>query len=220
MKRLIARIHARAAGLPPAFSARVTGNAILLGDTVDALSRGQGWSLLAAAAAIYLILALYLGSPRLGLLALAPNLLPVVFYFGLLGWTGITLNPATALAACIVLGVAVDDTIHYIARFREETLRAGNPEDGSIAALSAVVRPVTYTSLILCVGFLLFTTSAREPLVEFGALAALTIAFAWFTDVTFTPALCVSMTRGRLRRKDKAPDTEKQAESCPTSPPS
>jgi len=132
-------------------------------------------------------------SLRVGMLALVPNALPVLFYFGLLGLTGITLNSTTGLVACLVLGIAVDDTIHFLARFNEDAKRLADETKGVGEALRSVGRPVTYTTVALCAGFLVLTTSNFENQVQFGALAATTLAFAWLVDVTFTPALATRM---------------------------
>jgi hypothetical protein len=138
---------------------------------------------------IFVVLSLLFTSPRIGLLALIPNALPVLFYFGFLGLSGITLNSTTGLVACLVLGIAVDDTIHLLSRFNEAAKRHADEERGVTEALLAVARPVTYTTIAMCAGFLALTQSQFHNQVQFGALAALTLAFAWLVDMTFTPAL-------------------------------
>jgi hypothetical protein len=162
---------------------------VLVTRLLETLSRGQVQSLSLAFLLIYVVLAALFTSFRVGALALIPNVLPVVFFFGVLGWTGITLNPSTSLVACIVLGIAVDDTIHYLTRFNVSAKRLADEREGAIDALRAVGQPVTFTTVALCLGFLVLTTSEMRIQVEFGGLAALTLAFAWVADVTLTPAL-------------------------------
>jgi hypothetical protein len=128
-----------------------------------------------------------------GLLALIPNMLPVLVYFGTLGLTGVTLNTTTGLVACLVLGIAVDDTIHFLARFNSAAKRLGDEAKGVVEALVTVGRPVTYTSIALCLGFLGIATSTLQNQKEFGYLAAFTLGVAWLVDVVFTPALAVRM---------------------------
>lgn len=201
---LARRIDARLATLPPGLRGRATGNAILLTRASDAISRGQARSLLAASAMIGAILVLYFRSLRVGLLALLPNLLPVAIYFGALGLTGIPLNNATALMASIVLGIAVDDTIHLLVHYRGAAERLASPERAAVAALIAVGRPVTYTTVVLCLGLLVVATSDLRTQAQFGALGAFTLAVAWAADVTLTPALCsllpLRTRRGATRR--------------------
>jgi predicted RND superfamily exporter protein len=135
------------------------------------------------------ILLIYFRSFRVALLALIPNMLPVAVYFGVLGLSGVTLNIITSLIACIVLGIAVDDTIHFIVRFREKAAELGDDSQAAVAALRAVARPVTSTTVALCAGFLVLAGSGLQHQVEFAVLSTIMLAFAWLIDMTFTPAL-------------------------------
>ena len=138
---------------------------------------------------MWLILSIMFTSMPIGAVALFPNLISVSVYFGTLGLLGITLNPTTSLIACIALGIAVDDTIHFMVRFNTEARATGQEGKAVHRALAGVIRPVTYTSLVLVLSFLVLTTSDLLTQVQFGALAALTIAVAWLVDLTLTPAL-------------------------------
>jgi hydrophobe/amphiphile efflux-3 (HAE3) family protein len=193
MAALVRRIEEHLAGLPSGLSGRVTGNSVLVARTIDDIAQGQAASLSLAFAAILGVLSLLFTSLRVGIFALVPNVLPVLVYFGVLGWSGVTLNPTTGLVACLVLGIAVDDTIHFMTRFNESARRLADEVEGVAEALRSVGRPVTYTSAALCLGFLVLTTSELRNQVEFGALAAFTLAVAWLLDITFTPALCARM---------------------------
>jgi len=190
---LIRRIEARLAGLPADLEARVTGGSVLVAQTLDAIALGQALSLSSALIIIFAILCLLFTSFRIGLLALLPNAVPVLAYFGVLGFSGIPLNPTTGLVACLVLGIAVDDTIHYLARFNVEARRLADEEEGARLALRLVGRPVTYTSVALCLGFLVLVASELRSQAQFGALAAGTLALAWLLDMTFTPALALRL---------------------------
>jgi hypothetical protein len=189
-ERLISRIEERVADVPSHLKATVTGNSVLVSRTVDDLARGQATSLSVAFLTIYGILALLFTSPWVGFVALIPNALPVVVYFGTLGWTGVPLSAVTGTVACIVLGIAVDDTIHYMSRFSVHAKSLADERAGTVGALRDVFRPVTYTTVALCLGFLVLTFTNLRTQVQFGALAAFTLAFAWLVDVTLTPALC------------------------------
>lgn len=191
---LVGRIETRLAALPDDLQGAVTGNAVRVARTVDELSRGQITSLLLATLVIYLTLSFLFQSARVGFWALLPNILPVAFYFGILGLAGIPLSATTALVASAVLGIAVDDSIHFLTRFNAAARQVANEEAGVAAALHAVLRPVTVTTAALCAGFLVLAGSELRNQVEFGVLAAVTLALAWLIDLTFTPALC-----GRMR---------------------
>lgn len=190
---LVDRIEARLADLPPPLEFEVTGQTVLLSRTMDEIALGQALSLATAVLLIYLILALLFTSLGAGLLALAPNLIPIAIYFGLLGWTGVTLNITTGLVACLVLGIAVDDTIHLLVHFKEAARRHADEERGVLEAVSQVGRPVTVTTVALCLGFLVLLMSEIRAQVEFGVLAAVILAVAWANDLTFTPALASRM---------------------------
>lgn len=193
MRTLIDRIEERLETLPPPMQPTVTGNSVLIARTVDELSRGQAVSLSTAFLGIYLLLALLFTSFRVGFIALIPNALPVLAYFGILGLSGVTLNATTGLVACMVLGIAVDDTIHFLARFNHEAKRLADERAGVVEALRRVARPITTTTVALCLGLLVLTLSTLRNQAEFGVLAAVTLAFAWVVDVTLTPALTSGM---------------------------
>jgi hypothetical protein len=110
-----------------------------------------------------------------------------------MGYSGITLNVATGLVGCVALGIAVDDTIHYFARFNADARRLGDERKATRATLRGILHPVTFTTLGLCMGFMVLTTSSLKTQVEFGALAAFTLAVAWLIDVTLSPALCAGL---------------------------
>jgi len=194
MTQLVAAIEARLDELPPHLTGHVTGNSVLINKTSDDIAYGQAVSLGLAGIIIYGMLCLLFMSFRIGFLALIPNALPVVVYFGILGVTGITLNTTTGLVACLVLGIAVDDTIHFLVRFNSAAKKLADETKGVVEALWAVGRPVTYTSAALCLGFLAIgVTSTLQNQREFGVLAAFTLGVAWLVDIVFTPALAARM---------------------------
>ncbi|MCZ6714647.1 MAG: MMPL family transporter [Deltaproteobacteria bacterium] len=184
------RIEQRLEQLPEHLKGTVTGNPILINRMLETVVRGQVLSLGGALILIYIILSLLFLSARTGLIALIPNVLPIAAFFGALGVSGVMLSPGTSMIASMALGVAIDDTIHYFARFNQDAKRFANERLATISALRAVGRPVTYTSIAICLGFLVLTTSELSNFVEIGALGAFTLAFAWLIDFTLTPALC------------------------------
>jgi len=190
---LTARIEARLRELPAPLRGAVTGSSVVFNQALDEIIRGQAWSLVSGLGVIYAILAVMFLSLRIGAVALIPNALPIAFYFGLLGLAGVTLSPGTSLVAPIVLGIAVDDTIHYFARFIDDAKRLGSERRATESALKAVGRPVTTTALALCAGFLVLNLSQFETQAQLGNLAAATLAFGWLCDLTLTPALCAGL---------------------------
>jgi predicted RND superfamily exporter protein len=193
IRDLADRIDAKLSELPWPLEGRVTGNPILIARTADEIVWGQALSLGTSFAIIYLILCLVFTSLRIGIFAMIPNVLPVLVYFGLLGVTGISLNLVTGSVACLVLGIAVDDTIHYLARFNKIARARADEVSAAAEALAEVGPPVTYTSIALCIGFAILGTAELRGLAEFGVLSAITLGVAWLADVVFTPALAAGM---------------------------
>ena len=190
---LLRRIDARLAELPRRLTGRVTGQGVLLNRTVDSIAVNELYSLSIALLTIYLTLAAMLTSFRIGLIALLPNLLPIAVYYGTLGALGIPLGLSTSLIGSIALGIAVDDTVHYFARFNLEARRLGNEVLATASTLRSVIRPVTLTTVGLVLGFGILTTSDLRSQVQFGGLAAFTLAVAWALDLVLSPALCSSI---------------------------
>lgn len=193
VRRLLERLQIRLDALPRRLSARPTGDLVLLSHSMDDITHGMLSSSFTAFATIYLTLALLLTSFRVGLYALLPNLVPVAAYYGALGLTGIPLNLSTSLIGAITLGIAVDDTVHYFARFAIEARKLGSEERATLSTLRSVFRPVTFTTVGLCLGFLALTASELKNQVEFGILSAFTMAVGWLLEMTLSPAICSSV---------------------------
>ncbi len=189
---LVSAIETRLAATPE-LEGDVGGSLVVASHTVEAISEGQVRSLLTALVAIFLVLSAMFTSLRMGLVALLPNVLIVAIYLAALGIAGIPLGPTTSLIGCIALGIAVDDTVHYFARFNHDAKQPVREMPATKSALRSVIRPVSFTSLGLCLGFLTLTASEIQTQTQFGGLAALALAAAWAVDMTLTPALACSV---------------------------
>jgi uncharacterized protein len=194
--------------LPAGVSARATGSFILLNDASDAVASSQLSSLAIALVSIYLMMAILFRSFATGLLALIPNLLPIVCYFGFLGWTGITLDITTSLVASAVLGLAVDNAVHMIRRYRQcvaERLSESNgeysKEDEGWAMWATMLRtgkPMALANLMLMAAFLIFVLSSFVPVRTAGLLWAVTILACLAADLIFLPVLMKSKPFARI----------------------
>lgn len=182
------RLEPELARLPAGVSARVTGSTVMVTRSVQSVTVDQLQSIGLALLLVYLCLATQFASLKIGLLASLPTLLQTALYFGGLGASGVMLNATTSLVECLVLGLAVDDTIHYLARFNTAAKATGSESRGAVSALSAVLRPVTLTKAILALGFLMLVTGELHNQVLFGWLAAFTLLAAWLVDIFVTPA--------------------------------
>ena len=190
LSKLVRSIEAHLTELPGHIRARVTGNIVLIAKTNDSIAVGQALGVFSAFLSIFAIMVGMFMSVRIAIIAMIPNIFPVFMYFGVLGWTGISLNVVTGLVAQIVLGIAVDDTVHFLTNFNRFARATGSELEGVKATLLHVARPVTTTTVALILGFGVLGMSSLNQQAEFGKLAGITLAFAWLTDVVFTPAIC------------------------------
>ena len=180
---------------PEGITARVTGNAVLLARSADGIATGQPISVAVAALSIFVLGSIGLRSIGLGAVAMVPNLVPVLVYFGILGLGAAPLSLPTSLIGCMALGIAIDDTVHYIVRYRAERHRGADPQAAARLTTRFVGRPIAITTVVLSMGFLMVTFSDFATLQEFGLLSALTMAICLVTDLILLPAILV---RARL----------------------
>ncbi len=152
-----------------------------------AQSQIQGYTL--AFIIIASILCLAFRSVKVGLLAMIPNLLPVVLALGVVGWQGDHLDYFRMLLATVAIGIAVDDTVHTASRLRKEFLRLGNYEAAVRTSLMSVGRALVITTTILTCSFLVYLASSMEVLAAFGILLAMTMIVALLADLFLLPAL-------------------------------
>jgi predicted RND superfamily exporter protein len=197
IRALTARIDALLGddALPPGVRARVTGNALLLDRAADGVARSQPRTMVLASLAIFALLAGTLRSLRLGALAMIPNAIPVLVFFGVLGVGLAPLSLPTSLIGSVALGIAIDGTAHYTIRFRAERLLGASRDEAVMRTTLAVGRAISIASAMLILGFLAVCFSEFATLRQFGWLSAFTMAVCGLADLTLTPALLV---RARL----------------------
>lgn len=178
-----------AAQIDPALHVNITGKGILSNEGIADMARGQLQSLLLVGVVIFCLVSVLFVSGRAGLIALIPNLFPVLILFGVMGFAAIPLNTGTSMIAAIALGICVDDTMHVMARFHEELRRRRSRRAALCAMLHAEAEPITATSMALMAGFLVFATSSFQPVEYFGLLSALVILIALLATFVLTPLL-------------------------------
>ena len=125
----------------------------------------------------------------LALLALVPNVMPVILVLGIMGAGGIPIDLATLLIASIVLGIAVDDTIHYLHQFRVVYEDTGDTEAAISHALHHAGRAMVNTTIVLAIGFSIYLLSSMANIRRFGTLVAMACVLALVADVIVVPAL-------------------------------
>jgi predicted RND superfamily exporter protein len=128
-------------------------------------------------------------SMRFGLLAIVPNILPVVAVLGAMGWLGISINVATVMLASVALGVVDDDTVHYLSRLRL-TLAEGVGLTEAIALTAGTeARAALTTAVINSCGFAVLLLSDYKPAAWFGGLLGLTLMVAFLAELIVLPAV-------------------------------
>lgn len=184
----------------------VTGSVALLMQLADVISNLQVKSLTIAVVIISAFLMLALGSFYGGLIAIIPNMLPSVFAFGLMGLFGIPLDTDTLMIAPLIIGIAVDDTIHFVTHYRMALAKHGDLVRAIKEAVLQVGQAVTFTTLVLGICFFMLTFSDYLGLAKVGFFGALAIFVALLCDLLFLPAL-IYVFKPKFGVKDVMTDT-------------
>jgi predicted RND superfamily exporter protein len=128
-------------------------------------------------------------SVHIGLISMFPNVFPIIITLGFMGLTGIWLDAVRTLIASIAIGLAVDDTIHFISRYRLEFNRMGHYGRALHASMRGVGRAITITTIILVIGYTSATLSKLNVVFYFGMLSAMCVFIALLADYFVCPAL-------------------------------
>ncbi|WP_321532663.1 MMPL family transporter [uncultured Desulfuromonas sp.] len=168
---------------------RVTGKTFLVTKLVKGIVNSQTQSLTVAFVIIFFCLFLVFRSVGIGMLSIVPNLFPILINFGIMGLFAIPLNTATAIISAIAIGIAVDDTIHYLVHYQE--LR--HAKKSILEAMTESIRekggPIITTSVILTGGFAVLCFSSFVPTIQFGLLCSIIMFSAVIGDLLVLPAM-------------------------------
>ncbi|MDH3214448.1 MAG: MMPL family transporter, partial [Myxococcales bacterium] len=176
-----------------ASSVSVTGVGALWLKLQEYITRSQILGFGLAFTVIGVLLCVVFQSVKTGLIAMVPNLSPVVLTLGLMGWLDVPLDYVRLLIASVAIGISVDDTIHHVTRFRGEFRRSGSYDQALRVSMANVGRALVITSVVLVTGFLVFRLSQLESTVIFGSLLATTITVALAADFLLMPALILTL---------------------------
>ena len=178
---------------------RTTGAAFNLLSTVSALLFDLLKSFTAAFVVITLLMMFLLRDIKLALIAMVPNLLPIAYIMGLMGYADIPIDMANLLIASIALGLAVDDTIHFLHHYKVHFEATGDTEAAIAHSMQHSGRAIVVTSIVLCAGFFVYLGATMYSLQRFGALIGLTVIFALLLDLILGPALLRTFFKSRPR---------------------
>jgi predicted RND superfamily exporter protein len=176
-------------GSYPEMETSVTGSFAMMMRMSDVISKSQFRSLSLAIVIISIILTLSLGSLTGGLLAIIPNMLPAILAFGLMGLLGIPLDTDTLMIAPLIIGIAVDDTIHFVTHYRMALANKVKPAAALVQTVREVGQAVTFTSMVLGMAFFMLSFSDYLGLAKVGIFGSLAIFVALLCDLLFLPAL-------------------------------
>ncbi len=168
---------------------QVTGLGMVTAASSHLLTVGQVKSLSISLALIFGIMVALFLSAKVGLIAVVPNIFPIVVNFGIMGLFGIPLSVATSLIASVAIGLAVDDTIHYQVRYNREFKKDLDKDRAMRTTLIAVGRPIIFTSLTIGIGFSVLLFSHFQPTAIFGLLMVITMICALVGDLILLPTL-------------------------------
>ncbi|MFH1885836.1 MAG: efflux RND transporter permease subunit [Pseudomonadota bacterium] len=166
-----------------------TGFLTLLFRTLYAVMHTMVKSYITAFVIITFLMILLIGSVRVGMAAMVPNILPILVCLGFMGWMGVSLDTFTILVGSIAIGLAVDDTIHFMHNFRRYFQIRGDARLAIHDTLQTTGRALFFTSAILCFGFYIMVLSTMKNVAVYGALTGSAIALALVADFLVAPAL-------------------------------
>lgn len=175
----------------PADTVRLGGVLVLYQNVLQTLFRSQFMTLGVVFVAILLMLAILFRSWRVAGVAIIPNILSAVMVLGLMGWLNIRLDLMTITIAAITIGIAVDDTLHYVYRYRWELSRDHNPLAAVLRSHRSVGRAMVYTTVTITLGFSILALSEFVPTVYFGLLTGFAMMAALIANLLLLPLLLV-----------------------------
>ncbi len=176
----------------PHFKFEFTGEYILINKAAESLIWNSVSSLAFTLFVVFMCMYFLFWSFKAGVISLVPNLFPIILNFGIMGIFGVPLNVGTAMVADIAIGIAVDDTIHFMTRYNSEMRSLQNRELAVAACVQSEIRPVICSSVALALGFGMLTVSNFVPVIQFGFLSSLVMIVAIAGELLITPILLSS----------------------------
>lgn len=175
------------------YNVSFTGKALVFLKGTNYLISNLVFSLSLAIFLIALFMAWMFRSFKMILISIIPNMLPLLITAGLMGFFGIPIKPSTILVFSIAFGISVDDTIHFLAKYRQELMANNWKIRRSVyAALRETGVSMFYTSIVLFFGFLVFTVSSFGGTIALGGLVSITLLFAMVSNLLLLPSLLLT----------------------------
>ncbi len=208
MRELLNEVRPRVDSIfpPEKYGLIMTGTSVAFLEGTTYMVTNLGISIALAICVIALIMASLFKSTRMVAIALVPNLFPLLFTAGVMGWFGIAIKPSTVLVFSIAFGISVDDTIHFLAKYRQElNMKSWNIREAVLMALKETGVSMMYTSIVLFFGFLMFAISNFEGTRFLGVLVSITLAVAMSTNLLLLPSLLLEFEKALTTRSFSEP---------------
>ncbi len=184
------------------FNVSLTGKALVFLKGTNYLIKNLVISLSLAIILISIFMAWMFRSPQMILISLIPNMLPLLITGGLMGFLDIPIKPSTILVFSIAFGISVDDTIHFLAKYRQELLSNNwKIKPAVYSALRETGVSMFYTSIVLFFGFLVFTVSSFGGTIALGGLVSVTLLLAMVSNLLLLPSLLLSFEKKIANKK-------------------
>lgn len=181
---------------PDRYTVSLTGKAYIFEKGTHFLVQNLVISLLFAIFLISLLMAYLFRSFKMIVISLLPNILPLIITAGLMGFMGVPIKPSTILVFSIAFGISVDDTIHFLAKYRQELIANNWKIKKSVFnTVKDAGVSMFYTSVVLFFGFSVFTLSSFGGTIALGGLVATTLLFAMLSNLILLPALLLSLEK-------------------------
>ena len=181
---------------------QITGTGVIYAKGTTYLVNNLFISLMIAIVVVALLMSFLFRSLKMVLVSLLPNLLPLIFTSALMGYFGIPIKPSTILVFSIAFGISIDDTIHFLAKYRQE-LKYYNIRKSVETSIRETGVSMIYTSIILFFGFSIFTASNFGGTQALGLLVSLTLFVAMLTNLVLLPSLLLSLEKRILTQNFK-----------------
>lgn len=197
MNRWIEEIEHTIAARYPDLNVALTGRTVIFNNMDQYVQNGVILSFSAAICLILIILFVQFKSVKYGLIAMVPSIFPILVAAGIMGLFNIYLDIATMMVAAITIGLAVDDSVHFLWAYIFAKRAGASDEQAVVKAATTSGHAILLTSLVLCCGFLVLTMSSFVPTIYLGLLATVIIVVAFLADIILVPAL-ITFTRFRV----------------------
>jgi predicted RND superfamily exporter protein len=178
------------------YDVTITGSSVVFLNGTKFLLKNLMLSLLLVIILISVFMAWMFNSFRMVVVSIIPNLIPLLLTGAIMGYFGIALKPSTILVFSIAFGISVDDTIHFLAKYRQELLvNNWNIKKSVLSALNETSVSMFYTSVVLFFGFFIFVASDFGGTIALGLLVSITLLFAMLSNLLLLPALLLSLEK-------------------------